>query len=639
MAVKMTPVPEYLQYPRQIIELIRQNRMVAIDTETTGLDTYSDQITVWSIATETRRAACSRFSLEGLREALEKYPDTLVIFHNAPFDLPMLERAGVDVRGLVGVHNVMDTLVMDSLMNPNGKHDLKLLSKERLGIPYRKYKSYGFTEKDFGDDRGGVPPSERMIDYASLDAWATFMIWMFTAETLMDRRRQSPVREIWGLQLPTMLDYYTVIEQPLAAVLNKMVRRGIRIDTQYMESIIPVMDQHLQEKLAKVCKIAGKIVNPNSAPQMRKLFFDDMGWEPPRRGGRSKKTGELSVDEAVLAFLMDQEPPDPKYAEMPFAVMDFRKYRLLKSTYVTGLMKRLRGDRIHTNLNQHVTATGRLSSSGPNLQNLPRASDPSIRRAFIASEGHLLLDADYSQIELRVLAHMARAQSLLGPLAAGIDLHSQTAAKVFNLTYEDVCAANKKKKEQRTKLDWDIAEKRTIAKAINFGIPYGISGHGLQRNLKTDAGIDLPTEQCDAYLDAYWVDHPDIYAYNERLLDRVRQQGEVRTLLGRPRPISGLHGRRPNSHSVNQTYNTPIQGSAGELLKLKMIEYGYDPELEAMGVKPLLQVHDELLFEVPKENAPVAVDYVKETMAQSAVQLLVRTPVDVQVGQNWGDLH
>lgn len=279
------------------------------------------------------------------------------------------------------------------------------------------------------------------------------------------------------------------------------------------------------------------------------------------------------------------------------------------------------------------------NSSNPNLQNLPRASDPSIRRAFIPSEGHVLIDADWSQIEIRVLAHMSMARTIIDPLLAGIDVHSLTAADVFNHEYERVLQAAETHKDQRTDDDWVVAGHRTVAKMVNFGIPYNITGHGLSANLKKQADMDITPEECTQYIETYFVKHPDVGDYNRRLFETVRAQGYVTTMLGRPRMIGGLEGRRPNHHSVSQVYNTPIQGSAGELMKLKMIEFGNDPELKKMGVQMLLQVHDELLMEVPKENADDAAQYVKHMMAQQAVDLVVPTPADVQVGDNWGDLH
>ena len=648
MVLRLTPKPEFFNSPSQVAAFVADARIIGVDTETVGadgtpegaLDVHSNRITVWSIATADRRAACSRYALEGLKEGLRINKRVKVVIHNFSFDGPVLRRSGVNLPDLVSPDRLVDTLILDNLLNPDGAHDLKFLSKTRLKISYRKYKSYGFNDDDYGCPEQGIPPSERFSDYASLDAWCTVKLYHHLISQLSNRQIYDGAPLVFGNRLESLRDYYEVIEQPLMAILHQMSTTGVRIDVQYLKGIEPILDEQLARTHADLCKTAWILFNPSSPDQVRMLLYDDLGY--PVQNVKSRKTGDLSVSEKVLKALMALPPPEPKYAELPMGIALYRQRRLLKTTFVTGLINKLVRDRLHSVFNQHRTATGRLSSSAPNLQNIPKSSDPSIRRAFIPSEGYRFIDADYAQIELRVLAHLSQATTMLDPILAGIDLHSLTAASLANTTYDELLeavAASKLHGVEMSERHQYLIRMRAIAKVVNFGIPYGISAQGILVNLQTQAGIRITLQECQLYLDKYWEDHPDVWEYNLGLIGSVRESGIVHTYLGRQRPISGLRGKRANSHSINQTYNTPIQGSAGDLLKIAMLNMYRDQRFQDLGLRMVLQVHDELVIETPEENDAEGLELVQELMPQHLVPFSVPLDIDAQLGDNWGDLH
>ena len=400
------------------------------------------------------------------------------------------------------------------------------------------------------------------------------------------------------------------VELPLASVLARMEARGVRLDVPYLEE----MGESVRDRMAtlkdEVFRHAGQEFNLNSPPQLRAILYDQLGLQP----GKKTPKGELSTDASVLEKLRDVHP-------IVDALLSWRELDKLNSTYLEALPRLVdpKDGRLHTSFNQTVAATGRLSSSNPNLQNIPIRSElgRQIRRAFIpGADDQVLLVADYSQIELRILAHLSGDAGLREAFASGLDIHAATAATVFDLPPEHV-----------------DPEMRRRAKAVNYGLAYGMNAWGLATRL------DITPDEAQEFIDAYFEGFPAIKAYLQNQVDRATVEGFTETLLGRRRYIPELQAANPRLRDLGrrQALNAPIQGSASDVFKVGMIAVDAalrdHPELDC---HMLLTVHDELVFEVAKEHAEETVDLIRERM-ERAVDLDVDLKADVGLGANWSE--
>jgi DNA polymerase-1 len=400
------------------------------------------------------------------------------------------------------------------------------------------------------------------------------------------------------------------VELPLSSVLARMEARGVRLDTEYLGEMAGSVHDRMATLRADIYGYAGHEFNLNSPPQLRQVLYDELGLQP----GRKTPKGELSTDATVLEKLRADHP-------IVDALLSWREMDKLTSTYLEALPKMLdpRDGRVHTSFNQTVAATGRLSSSNPNLQNIPARSElgRQIRRAFVPGEmGQVLLVADYSQIELRVLAHLSGDEGLRAAFASGADIHAATAATVFGLPLEQV-----------------DPELRRRAKAVNYGLAYGMNAWGLAQRL------DLTPDEAQEIMDGYFAGFPKIKDYLRAQVERARLDGYTETILGRRRYIPELTSgnRRLQAMGERQALNAPIQGSASDVFKLAMI--GVDEALRddpALGCHMLLTVHDELVFEVPEERVETAADLVRDRM-EHAIDLEVPLQADTGWGPNWAD--
>lgn len=401
---------------------------------------------------------------------------------------------------------------------------------------------------------------------------------------------------------------YEEVELPLINVLFQMEREGIKIDPDVLRNFGSVLLKRQKELETEIYDLAGSQFNISSPKQLGSILFDKLQLQAPKKN----KTG-YSTDAEVLETLIDRHPIIPK-------ILEYRQNLKLQTTYIDSLINLINpiSGRVHTSFNQAVTTTGRLSSTEPNLQNIPIRSEEGrmIRRAFIPKEGCYLLAADYSQIELRIMAHFSQDPAFKEAFLKGDDIHRFTAAAVHGVPLDQVTKTM-----------------RNQAKAVNFGIIYGISGFGLAKN------IGVTRKAADAFIEAYFKQYPGVQECLNQLIDEARKTGEAKTLMGRIRKLPDLNSRNftLRSFAERMARNTPIQGTAADIIKLAMVKVakGLDSKPE-MG-KLLLQVHDELIFEVPKSNWRELMDLVKLEM-EEAVKLSVPLVVEFKIGTNWGDL-
>ncbi|MGC9022052.1 MAG: DNA polymerase I, partial [Dissulfurimicrobium sp.] len=408
--------------------------------------------------------------------------------------------------------------------------------------------------------------------------------------------------DLWGL--------FTTLEVPLIRVLADMERSGVLVDKDGLDRLSFEFEQRIEIVEQEIYALAGGPFNINSTKQLSELLFERL--DLPQLKKTRKKTG-YSTDVEVLTELANHH-------ELPQKILIYRNLVKLKSTYVDGLKKVInpKTGRVHTSFNQTVTATGRLSSSDPNLQNIPVRTEEGrrIRAVFIAKPGHLLLSADYSQIDLRVLAHYCRDDALIHAFKKDEDIHTRTAAEVYDIMPEFV-----------------TPEMRRVAKTVNFGIIYGMSAYGLAR------GLGIERRQAQEFIDRYFKRYPGVKRYMEDIVKEAREKGYVTTLLGRRRYIYDINNsnRATREAAERIAINTPIQGTAADIIKLAMLKVHEMLGANGSRAKMLLQVHDELVLEVPEDEIEEISRSVKEIM-EGVIDLSVPLKVSMGAGKNWAEV-
>ncbi len=505
-----------------------------------------------------------------IQEALRE-PSFELIAHDLKRDLLRLAAADLTVGG-----TAFDVMIASYLLDAAATHGLEELAAEVLGAHLDAF-------------RDGAEAAA---------AGATLLHPL--AEQLRNRLRAAEVDRL----------FYEV-EMPLARVLAAMERRGMLIDVARLEAMSTELTARLQVLMGEIYALAGGEFNINSPPQLREVLFERLGL--PRKGVRRGKTG-YSTDVDVLTRLAKAHP-------LPAKILEYRVLAKLQSTYVDALPAAVNPvtGRLHTSFNQTVAATGRLSSSDPNLQNIPVRGDEGrrIREAFIAPEGAVLVAADYSQIELRILAHLSGDPALVAAFRAGEDIHTRTAVEVFGVLPSLV-----------------TAEMRRAAKVINFGILYGMGPQRLAHEL------DIPLAEAQRYIENYFDRYAGVRAYMQGVIATARQQGYVTTLLGRRRAIPELRGteRGVVQAAERAATNTPVQGSAADIIKLAMVAVERRLARDGLRAAMILQVHDELLLEVAEGDREAVCAAVREEM-EGVFPLAVPLRVDVGVGRNWAEAH
>jgi DNA polymerase-1 len=525
--------------------------------------------------------------LEKLRPLLTD-PKLAKIAQNAKYDLLVLRRAGVEVKGLV-----CDTMLASYLANPAAKsHGLDNLAADLLG-----YRTISYTEVA-GKGKNQVGFEEVEVEKASVYAAEDADITLRLAEKLEPLLAETGQREL-----------FHEVELPLVEVLTDMEWTGIRIDSAFLRELSRSMEKRLTALETEIHQLAGGPFNVCSPRQLGEVLFERLHLAR----GRKTKTG-WSTDVEVLTKLAEDHP-------IAARVLDHRSLAKLKSTYCDALPKLVHPEtgRIHTSFNQTVTATGRLSSSEPNLQNIPIRTEEGrrIREAFIPAEGNRLLAADYSQVELRILAHMADEPVLKESFAHGEDIHARTASEIFGVFLELVSP-----------------EMRRRAKTINFGVLYGMSAFGLAK------ALGIGRAEAQDYIDSYFARYPKVLQFIEEKKEQASRDLYVTTLLGRRCAVPEISSKNGavRGFAERNAVNYPIQGSAADIIKVAMVHIHRRLAHEGLNAKMVLQVHDELVFDVPETELKVVESLVREEM-EGAARLTVPLVVDIGIGGNWSEAH
>lgn len=583
---------------KNLVDKLQGTDVLCFDTETDGVDPMENRLVGISLSNTAGVAYYIPVNVENgiLQEealaALEPLfadESSLKIAHNYKFDYMMLYRAGLEVAG-----PAFDTMLAGYLIDPD--QDLKMDDLARTYLDYEPIS----IEQLIGSGRKQKTmdeiPAEEITMYACEDADITLRLY----EVLSDILEEEELKEI-----------AETLEFPLMEVLAKMEMQGVLVDREMLKEFSVTLRDDLIALEQKIYNKAGTEFNINSPKQLGEVLFDKMGLP----AGKKTKTGQYSTAESVLTKLAAEY-------EMPDLILEYRALSKLKSTYVDALPKLINEEtgRIHTDFNQSIAATGRLSSSNPNLQNIPIRTERGreIRKAFVAEEGHRLLSADYSQVELRVIASIAEDENMIEAFKNDEDIHARTAKEVFGLD----------------SLDEVTPDQRRKAKEVNFGIPYGVSAYGLANRL------GISNNEGKEMIDQYFERFPGILDYINETKAFAKENEYVKTLLGRRRFIRQINSGNWNVRSFAErtAINTPIQGTAADIIKLAMIDIQQYIEEQDLGTRMLLQVHDELIFSVPDEEAEEIPAKLKDMM-ESAYKLAVPLKVEMGLADNWLEAH
>ena len=584
------------------VEKLKQAKLFALDTETDNLDYMAANLVGISFALENGEAAYLPLQLDylGAPKTLEKTtalallkpvlenPAIQKVGQNFKYDLTIFARNGIDVQGVT-----FDTMLESYVLNSTGRHNMDDLAKRYLGhktISFEEIAGKGKNQLTFNQIQ-----LEQAAEYAAEDADVTMKLQQVLWEKLSKE--------------PTLEKLFKEMELPLLGVLSRMERRGVLIDSDALFLQSNEIANRLNELEEQAYILAGQPFNLASTKQLQEILFDKLGLPVIQKTPK----GAPSTNEEVLEELAFSH-------ELPKVLVEHRGLSKLKSTYTDKLpqMVNPKTGRVHTSYHQAVTATGRLSSSDPNLQNIPIRNEEGrrIRQAFIAREGFTVVAADYSQIELRIMAHLSQDQGLINAFTQGKDIHRSTAAEIFGVALDEV-----------------TSEQRRNAKAINFGLIYGMSAFGLSRQL----GIGRADAQ--SYMDLYFKRYPGVQTFMHDIREKAKAQGYVETLFGRRLYLPDINSsngmRRKAAERV--AINAPMQGTAADIIKRAMIQL--DQKLQNdPDIAMIMQVHDELVFEVRSEKVAFYSELIK-TQMESAADLVVPLIVDVGQGTNWDEAH
>jgi len=582
---------------------LKKAKMIAFDTETSNVDPMQADLVGISLAGSPEKGYYlpvghekgRQLSLEQVREALQPIladPKIGKVGHNAKFDLIALHQAGFEVTPIV-----FDTMIAEWLINPTSRNlGLKGLALTRL--------DYQMTEIEelIGKGKSQISMAEVSIEeagpYAAADAVMTLRLVQPLEEDLKAHEAEKLNREI---------------EIKLIPILAEMEEAGILLDEALFESFSKELEGEVERLTTEAYRLAGEEFNLNSTQQLSDILFGKLALEPP---DRSKKTssGKFSTSADVLEAMRGSH-------QIVDVILEYRELSKLQSTYVDALPNQInpKTGRVHTTFNQTGTVTGRLASQNPNLQNIPTRTEigRKVRQGFIAAPGTKLLAVDYSQVELRIVAHLAQDKAMMNAFSEGQDIHAATAAAIEDVPLEEV-----------------TKQQRRHAKAINFGLIYGMSPYGLTRT------TDLTLAEAENFVKEYFREFPGVKAWLDKTRLDATRKGYVETLLGRKRYFPALAAGTNymvRQREEREAINAPVQGTAADIIKLAMIRLPDALEKEGLKTRMILQVHDELIFEVPEEELEQAMRVVTEEM-ENAFELSVPLVTEARVGSNWGEL-
>ena len=587
---------------RKVVDICMGSSVLCFDIETSGLDIFTSRIVGISLAIEPHKAWYIPFTVGSDRNALESsYAEILrplfenkkiaKVGQNMKFDILFLRTLGVEVRG-----EKWDTMLLHYLLDPESRHNMDALSERYLNYsPISIQTLIGKGREQMTMDMVGLQP---ISEYGCEDADITLQLY-YELRPLIESQ--------------SLLRLYHEIEEPMIAVLADMEWNGVKIDSERLKDYSVTLTMQLRDLEQRICAMADTpALNVNSGRQIGELLFAKMRIaEKPKM----TKTKQFCTDEEYLKGFAAEH-------EIVRLILEYRGVKKLLSTYIDALPELVNPvtGHIHTSYNQAVTATGRLSSSNPNLQNIPirDAIGRPIREAFIPSrEDGLLLSADYSQVELRLMAHLSGDESLCEAFRNGEDIHAATAAKIFGKAIDEV-----------------TAEERRRAKTANFGIIYGISAFGLAQRL------DIPRSEAKELIDGYFASYPKVKQYMEKTIADAVQAGWVETIFARRRYLEGIDSRNANTRALAErnAINAPIQGSAADIMKIAMVGVYRAFKEQGIRSKLILQVHDEIVVDlVPTERE--AVERIVREQMEGAAKLSIPLVVDIGIGKNWLEAH
>ncbi|PRA95355.1 DNA polymerase I [Chryseobacterium sp. MYb7] len=592
---------QYINNPKaqkKLVDNLLQQKVVCFDTETTSLNeleaelvgmsfSYKKGLAYYIPLSENREEVLQ--TLEIFRPFFEK-EDLLKIAHNLKYDYKVLKQYDITVKGAM-----FDTMIAHYLLNPDGRHGMDYLSEVYLNYkPVSIETIIGKKGKKQGSFRDADVRTQ--TDYAAEDADVTFQLYELFAPQL----KKENLEEL-----------FFNIEMPLMEVLAKMELAGISLDEKWLAQESVDLENDLKQLETKIFELSEEEFNMNSPKQLGEILFEKLQLDPK---AKKTKTGQYATSEDVLQKLASKH-------EIIKYILEYRTYQKLKSTYVDALPSQIdkEDNRVHTNFSQTTAATGRLASVNPNLQNIPirTVRGQQIRGAFVSGEGKKIISADYSQIELRLIAEISGEDNMIKAFQDGEDIHASTAAKLFKIPLDEVS------KTQRSQ-----------AKTVNFGIIYGQGAFALAEQ------TGLSRTEAKQMIEAYFETYPKLKEYMAEQVNKARQVGYVETILGRKRHLKDINSNNfvVRGHAERNAVNAPVQGSAADVVKLAMIKIDRELEEQQLKTKMLLQVHDELIFESPVDEIETASKLIRTEM-ESALKTQVPLLVEIGVGDNWLEAH